>query len=91
MEFRVPIRRYAQEVIVLSVQPFLGRCWVNVSEDVEDYVVSFKPRTPEAIVPTVDEYSNCILEAAFSFQRARDTAQLRALLLAKALSGVVGC
>jgi len=85
---RVPIRRFPQEVVVLSVQPFLARFWVSVSEDGEDFVVAFEPKEPGCASPSANEYGNAILEAAFAYQRAVDTAPLRAALLAEALSTV---
>ena len=85
---RVPISRFPQEVVVLSVQPFLARFWVSVSEDGDDFVVAFEPKQPGCASPSADEYSNAVLEAAFVYQRAVDTAALRHALLAEALSTV---
>lgn len=86
MEVAVSKGIYTSEVVMLSVQPYLADYFVTVSEDGEVLRISVLPRKSDVPPANEGEYLNHLHHAAFRYQRQRDTAELRRLLLERAFS-----
>lgn len=86
MDYIAPRDIYSCEVVVLSVQRWLGTCWVTIASHPDGFLVTFRPKPGTTSAPTEVEYGNALVEAAFLEQRARETLPLRQALLSRALS-----
>ena len=83
--FKVSKTDYPREAIIISLQRYLEKFWITVSEKPEQYIVTFDPKNPVEKYPQEKEFLNHLIESEFIRNKVKESLQLREQLISAAL------
>jgi len=86
MEFTANKVLFTREAVLLSVQRYLPTHFVAIEDAGEAWVIRFRPKSAGAADVAASEFGNEIIESAFRHRQAAETAELRRILLNRALA-----
>ena len=83
--FKVSKTDYPREAIIISLQRYLEKFWITISEKPEQYIVTFDRKTPMEKYPKEKEFMNHLIESEFIRNKVKESLRIREQIISTAL------
>lgn len=83
--FKVSKTDYPREAIIISLQRYLEKFWISISEEPRQYLITFDRKNASGKYPQEKEFMNHLIESEFIRNKVKESLQLREQLISAAL------